>query len=83
MVKKPHQVRERFRQLRRAKGTHDEVGVAVGVTGTMIRYIEHSYANPSIKLMFRLSNYFSVPVTELFSDVEKEALEEAPFLKLM
>ena len=76
MTKETRQTRERFKQLRRAKGTQNAVGSAVGVTGTMIRYVENGYATPSGKLMFKLSSFFGVPINELFPDVEKEALEE-------
>ncbi len=79
MAKEPRQKRELFKQLRRAKGTQDKVGLAVGVTGTMIRYIENGYATPSGKLMIKLSNYFGVPVNDLFPDVEKKALAEVSF----
>lgn len=76
MTKEPRQIRARFKQLRRAKGTQNKVGAAVGVTGTMIRYIENGNATPSGKLMIKLSNYFGVSVNELFPDVEKKAIEE-------
>ncbi|SPF51210.1 putative transcriptional regulator [Candidatus Desulfosporosinus infrequens] len=69
--------RERFKQLRRAYGTQDKVGAAVGVTGTMIRYIENGNATPSGKLMLKLSFLFDTPVNELFPDVEMEAQSEA------
>ena len=76
MTKEARQTRERFKELRRGKGTQKTVGSAVGVTGTMIRYVENGYATPSSKLMFKLSNYFGVPINELFPDVEKQALAE-------
>jgi DNA-binding XRE family transcriptional regulator len=76
MTKEPRQQRERLKQLRKIKGTQNAVGFAVGVTGTMIRYIENGNATPSGKLMIKLSNYFGVSVNELFPDVEKKALEE-------
>jgi len=76
MTKEARQIRERFKGSRMAKGTQNAVGSAVGVTGTMIRYIENGYATPSSKLMFKLSSYFGVPINELFPDVEKQALEE-------
>ena len=71
-----HKRRERFRQLRRAFGTQNEVGAAVGVSGTMIRYIENGYATPSGKLMLKLSFLFDATVNELFADIEKEAQSE-------
>ena len=64
--------RDRFKQLRKAYGTQNEVGEAVGVSGTMIRYIENGYATPSGKLMLM----FCTSVNELFSDIEKKALAE-------
>lgn len=76
MTKESRQTRERFKQLRKAMGTQNAVGSAVGVTGTMIRYIENGYATPSGKLMIKLSSYFGAPINELFPDVEKEALGE-------
>lgn len=68
--------RERFKQLRKCHGTQNEVGAAVGVSGTMIRYIENGYASPSGKLMLKLSNFFGVPANDLFPDIEKKAAEE-------
>jgi DNA-binding XRE family transcriptional regulator len=76
MTNEPRQKRERFKQSRRLKGTQNEVGLAMGVTGTMIRFIENGNATPSGKLMIKLSNYFGVSVNELFPDVEKQAIEE-------
>ncbi len=69
-------IRDRFKQLRKAYGTQNEVGEAVGVSGTMIRYIENGYATPSGKLMLKLSFLFCISVNELFSDIEKKALSE-------
>ena len=68
--------REKFKLLRKCHGTQNEVGAAVGVSGTMIRYIENGYAAPSGKLMLKLSNLFGVSANELFPDLEKEALSE-------
>lgn len=73
---KSKHTRERFKQLRKCHGTQKEVGAAVGVSGTMIRYIENGYASPSGKLMMKLSNFFSVPANDLFPDIEKRALSE-------
>lgn len=73
---KPRRTREKFKQLRKCHGTQNEVGAAVGVTGTMIRYIENGYATPSGKLMLKLSNFFGVSVNELFPDIAEKALDE-------
>ena len=71
-----HKRRERFKQLRKAYGTQNEVGAAVGVSGTMIRYIENGNATPSGKLMLKLSFLFDATINELFSDIEKKAQSE-------
>lgn len=69
MLKENRQVRDRFKQLRKLKGTQDKVGQDNGVTGTTIRYIENGYVIPSGKLMIRLSNYFGETIKELFPDI--------------
>jgi DNA-binding XRE family transcriptional regulator len=73
MLKRERVIRVRFKQLRKSRGTQDFVGSENGVSGTMIRYIENGYVVPSGKLMLRLSNYFGVPVEELFPDVVENA----------
>jgi len=65
--------REKLKQLRKAYGTQDAVGKAVGVTGTMIRYVENGNANPSVTLMLKLSCLFKTPSNELFPDIEEKA----------
>lgn len=71
MPKENRVINDKFKKLRKMKGTQNFVGKENDVSGTMIRYIENGYATPSGKLMLRLSGYFGVPVEELFA-TEKE-----------
>lgn len=73
MQTKNRVVRKRFKALRKLKGTQKSVGEAVGVTSTMIRYIENGYSVPSGKLMLKLSSYLGAPIEELFPDVSELA----------
>lgn len=68
-MKKQTNIRVELKRLRKEKGTQEQVGKALGVTGTMIRYVENGQATPSGKLMLKLSSYFGVPVQVLFPDV--------------
>ncbi|SDJ59243.1 helix-turn-helix transcriptional regulator [Paenibacillus naphthalenovorans] len=73
MPKQSCGVRLRFKQLRRMRGTQEQVGRDNGVTGTTIRYIENGQIVPSGKLMLRLAKYFGEPVEELFPDVSSSS----------
>lgn len=72
MVQQNRVVRKKLKELRKLRGTQEQVGRDNGVTGTTIRNIENGHTVPSLKLMLRLSDYFGVPVFELFSDVIKK-----------
>ncbi|WP_035452627.1 helix-turn-helix transcriptional regulator [Agrilactobacillus composti] len=54
-----------YRVLRRLSQT--ELAKAVGVSKQTILIMEKGNYSPSLKLAFRLANYFGVPITDMFT----------------
>ncbi|KAF6591026.1 helix-turn-helix transcriptional regulator [Paenibacillus sp. EKM205P] len=67
-------VRHRLKELRKKKGTQEQVGLALGVTGTMIRLVENGYTTGSGNLMLRLCGYVGGTVEECFPDVHQSSI---------
>lgn len=66
--------RELFSRLRKERGTQAKVASDIGISTVYLRMIENGTFTPGRDLMFRLSNYFGVPVEDLFPDYfEKSA----------
>jgi len=65
--------RELFSQLRKKKGTQAKVASENGISTVYLRMIENGTYTPGRDLMFRLSDYFGVPVEKLFPDYFKKS----------
>ncbi|MBU7320312.1 helix-turn-helix transcriptional regulator [Paenibacillus oleatilyticus] len=63
--------RELFKELRKTKGTQAKVARDNSISTVYLRMIENGTFLPGRDLMFRLSNYFDVPVENLFPDYFK------------
>ncbi|OBZ13319.1 helix-turn-helix transcriptional regulator [Bacillus sp. FJAT-26390] len=61
--------RQRFKELRIAKGTQTQVAVDMGVTETTVRALEAGRSNPSIEKMFAFAMYFETDVYDLWPDL--------------
>ncbi|MBC8345365.1 MAG: helix-turn-helix transcriptional regulator [Candidatus Marinimicrobia bacterium] len=67
----------RIRLLRQEKGiSRQSLAGAVGVNFQTIGYLERGEYNPSMKLAFKISRYFDLPVEAIFSDEPFESLTE-------
>lgn len=52
--------------------TQGELAEKVGVSRTTILEIERGTFNPSLKLSFKISNYFGKKIDEVFEYIEEE-----------
>lgn len=67
----------RIKLLRQEKGvSRQALAGAVGVNFQTIGYLERGEYNPSMKLAFKISRYFDLPVEAIFSDEPFESLTE-------
>ncbi len=67
----------RIKLLRQEKGvSRQSLAGAVGVNFQTIGYLERGEYNPSMKLAFKISRYFDLPVEAIFSDEPFESLTE-------
>lgn len=51
------------------KLTHDDIAKAIGISRSHYGLIENGNRNPSFEVAQRLSDFFKVPIKELFPDV--------------
>lgn len=67
----------RIKVLRAEKDiTQEELAEAIGVSRTTILEIERGTFNPSLKLSFKIANYFNKKVDEVFTYIEEEDNED-------
>lgn len=66
---KAYEPRQRFKELRRAKGTQRKVADDMGVTETTVRALEAGYYKPSIGNIQAFADYFEVDIYELWPDI--------------
>ena len=60
-------IENNIQKMRATKGlTQQELADTVGVTRATILALERGDYNPSLELAFRLSNFFKIPVEQLF-----------------
>ncbi|GHP14595.1 hypothetical protein YK48G_20200 [Lentilactobacillus fungorum] len=53
-----------------------ELADAVGVSKQTILVMEKGNYSPSLKLAFRIANYFDVPITDIFSYAKGDETDE-------
>lgn len=76
-IQKNHKLRENLRLMRkRSKRSQEEVARALGITRSAYNSYENGIAEPSIELIIRLSEYFSLSVDKLLK-VELASLPES------
>lgn len=76
-VQKNHKLRENLRLMRkRCKRSQEEVARSLGITRSAYNSYENGIAEPSIELIIRLSEYFSLSVDKLLK-VELASLPES------
>jgi transcriptional regulator with XRE-family HTH domain len=68
--------RQRFKELRKLKGTQLKVAQDRGTTEVTVRSLENGYSNPSVKSLFAWARYFETDVYDLFPDIANAIEEE-------
>ncbi|GEO27056.1 hypothetical protein AAC03nite_28410 [Alicyclobacillus acidoterrestris] len=63
------QRRHLLTELRKAKGTLQDVSSELGISKTYLRMIENGTHKPGRDVMIRMSNYFKQPMSALFPDL--------------
>ena len=59
----------KIRNLREAQNlTTDEFGEAVGISKTMVSFIERGFKQPSLPVLGRIASYFKCTVDELLCE---------------
>ena len=70
---KPKYFKTKIKVLRAEREiTQEELSEAVGVSRTTILEIERGTFNPSLKLSFKISNYFGKKIDEVFEYIEED-----------
>lgn len=61
--------RQKFKELRKDKGTQRKVAQDLNITETHLRELESGRSIPSTKLLKRIEHYFGVSDDEIFPDL--------------
>ena len=68
-------MKNRIKELRRAKGYRQEdLAAALGVSRQTVSAIETGKYNPSLELAFTISDFFELPIEEIFIHERKDIL---------
>lgn len=68
-LNKAHEPRQRFKELRKAKGTQRKVADDLGVTEVTVRALEAGYHKPSLGNIIAFADYFETDVYDLWPDI--------------
>lgn len=66
---KAYEPRQRFKELRKAKGTQRQVAHEMGVTENTVRAMEAGYYKPNLENINAFAIYFGTDVYDLFPDI--------------
>lgn len=70
-------MKNRLEALRRERGIRQEdLAQALGVSRQTVISLEKGRYDPSLKLAFRLSRYFALPIEAIFDDTDERKKEE-------
>lgn len=68
-IKSSSNPRQRFRELRKQKGTQRKVAEEMDLTETTVRSLEAGRVNPSLETAAAFADYFKTNVYDLWPDI--------------
>lgn len=63
--------------------SQEEFAAKIGVSSVFVSKIERGIANPTVSVVEKMANFFNMPISELFSSMESQALTDSVRIRIM